>query len=103
MRSGGWLGVSRESRPQPVPSWPTVIATTLRLWLQRHVISARPNRGQQGRYWGLGLTVLAVVVLGAVVVVVSVARNGHTAAAPRPAGRQARTAVDPAPASSAHA
>jgi len=72
MRSGGWLGVSRECRPQPVPSWPTVIATTLRLWLQRHVISPRPNRGQHGHYWRLGLTVLAVVVLGAVVAVVTV-------------------------------
>ena len=45
----------------------------------------------------LGLTVLAVVVLGAVVVAVSVVRDGHTAAAPRPAGRPA---VDTAPATS---
>jgi hypothetical protein len=100
MRSGGWLGVSRESRPQPVPSWPTVIATTLRLWLQRHVISPRPNRGQQGHHWRLGLTFLAVVVLCAVVVVLSVVRGGHSAAEPRPAGTQARTAADPAPANS---
>ena len=100
MRSGGWLGVSSDSRPQPVPSWPTVIATTLRLWLQRHVISPRPNRGQHGHNWRLGLTALAVVVLGAVVVVLSVVGGGHSAAAPPPAGHPARTAVDSDPANS---
>jgi len=93
--------VSRESRPQPVPSWPTVVATTLRLWLQRHVISPRPNRRQSAaNYRTLGLAVLAVVVLGAVIVVLSVVRTGHTAAAPQANRRHARAAVVSAPARS---
>ena len=97
--------MSRESRPQPVPSWPTVIATTLRLWLQRHVISPRPNPSQPpGKYRRLGVTVLAVVVLGAAVaVVLSVVRAGHTATAPQASARQARAAADPAPVKSAPA
>jgi hypothetical protein len=109
MRSGGWLGVSRESRPQPVPSWPTVIATTFRLWLQRHMILARPNPPQlpgnsrRPRVTVLVVaTVLTVVVLG-VVVVLSVVRTGHAVAARQVTTRQARAAVDPPPVKSAPA
>jgi hypothetical protein len=96
--------VSKESRPQPVPSWPTVIATTLRLWMQRHVISPRPN-GQQLRrsYRRLTPAVLAIVILGAVVAVISVTHGAHNAAAAGSAGRPGPAAGDPAPAKSATA
>jgi hypothetical protein len=36
--------VISDSRPlPPPPSWPHLTATTLRLWVQRHLIPARPN------------------------------------------------------------
>lgn len=41
--------MSRDGRPLPEPSWPTVIATTLRLWMQRHIFPARaPSPSQPG-------------------------------------------------------
>jgi LPXTG-site transpeptidase (sortase) family protein len=37
MKRGGGMGPTGRARP-PEPSWPTVIATTIRLWLERHPI-----------------------------------------------------------------
>jgi hypothetical protein len=94
--------LSKDSRPLPEPSWPAVIATTLRLWMQRHVLaSARPNRPPRTRsYRGAAAAVLAIVVIGAAVAALTVARSAHG----RPASQSPpeQSAADP-PASSSPA
>jgi hypothetical protein len=45
------------------PSWPTVIATTLRLWVQRHPVFGR--RGTRGRRAAVAFAAVVLVVLGA--------------------------------------
>ena len=60
--------MTRDYRPLPEPSWPTVIATTLRLWVQRHVlwpgrerVSGQPTGHRSfGRIGALVLLVAAV-------------------------------------------
>jgi hypothetical protein len=56
---GGGLP-ARARRPEP--SWPVVIATTLRLWLQRHPVFGR--RGSRRRRTVVALAAVALVVLG---------------------------------------
>src|SRR5580700_6463990 len=56
---GGGLP-TRTRRPEP--SWPTVIATTLRLWLERHPVFGR--RGTRRRHTVVVLAAAALVVLG---------------------------------------
>jgi hypothetical protein len=85
-------GFSRRS-PQPEPSWPTVIATTLRLWLERHPVP--------GRRWTWGrLAVLLAVLISAVaagVIGVTIGRTAApSAAAPTTAPREATAASAPA-------
>ncbi|TVZ01883.1 hypothetical protein EAS64_31070 [Trebonia kvetii] len=69
-------GFSRRP-PQPEPSWPTVIATTVRLWLERHPVP--------GRRWTWGrLAVLVAVLISAVaagVAGVAIGRTGRSSAA----------------------
>ena len=89
-RSTGLPGRARRPQPParakpPEPSWPTVIATTLRLWLERHpVLGMRGARSRRA----VALTALGVVLLGAGVAGAFV---GHAAmsspAAPAPAAR----------------
>jgi hypothetical protein len=56
---------------RPEPSWPTVIATTIRLWAERHpVAAARALVGRRG-----ALVIAVVVVLGAGVAGVFVQRG----------------------------
>ena len=55
---GQGTGVPGRGRP-PEPSWPTVIATTVRLWLERHPIGPRVLRG-----WCGLLAVALVIALG---------------------------------------
>jgi hypothetical protein len=65
---------------RPVPPWPAVIATTVRLWLRRR----RAALGRLPRHrWAVALAVLAVVALVA---------TGLTVAALRPAGPAPATA-----------
>ena len=45
------------------PSWPTVIATTLRLWLERHPVFG--SRGNRGKRVAGALIMVAVVAVGA--------------------------------------
>jgi len=56
--------VTRDSRRLPEPSWPTVIATTLRLWLQRHVLPEFRYRlfggRTSGRLWPAALLIIIV-------------------------------------------
>jgi hypothetical protein len=67
----------RHARP-PEPSWPTVIATTVRLWLERHGVTGR--RAVLLRRL-LALTAVLVVGLVAVVVTDAVVHRGPTSAA----------------------
>ena len=62
----------------PAPPWGKVLATTLRLWLQR----------RSGRARRLAAVVLAIVVLAAAAATVLLSRHpARPAAAPRPTGR----------------
>lgn len=76
-------------RPSPPPpSWPQVIATTLRLWVQRHVLSARPKAPTGGHSYRVTTAVVAVVVVAASVAAFAIARAGGM----RPAARASGTA-----------
>ena len=59
---------------RPEPSWPTVIATTLRLWLERHPVVGK--KAPRRRRLAVALAVAGAVVLGAAVAAATV---GHTA------------------------
>ena len=66
--------------PRPEPSWPTVIATTLRLWLERH-----PRKRFAALALMAGLLVTAVGATGLVLAPHPVAaRRGTVAALPAP-------------------
>ena len=66
--------------PRPEPSWPTVIATTLRLWLERH-----PRKRFAALALVAGLLVTAVGATGLVLAPHPVAaRRGTVAALPAP-------------------
>jgi hypothetical protein len=67
--NGAW---SRAGVRRPEPSWPTVIATTVRLWLHRHPVAGLKVTG-----WRL-LALVACVVLAVSAAVVAVAVVGPT-------------------------
>jgi hypothetical protein len=73
------------SRPlPPPPSWPHVIATTLRLWVQRHVLSARqdaPAGGGSSRTRTAIVAIVAIAVLAASGAAFAVAKVGARPAA----------------------
>ena len=73
----------RPSRPEP--SWPTVIATTARLWLERHRLPGRP------RAWGRLAVPLAVLIIAVCAGIIGVT-IGRTAT-PAPAASTASTAA----------
>jgi hypothetical protein len=76
----------------PAPPWGQVLATTLRLWLQRRSVRARR----------LTAVVLAVAVLAAAVLIVLLGRHPSGPAAPRRTGRAAQgSASRPNPVSQA--
>lgn len=76
---------ARGRRPGPAePSWPKVIATTVRLWVERHPVYGR--HATRRRQITLTLVVAAVVALGAGVVG---AVLGHATTAPRAAASPA--------------
>jgi hypothetical protein len=75
----------------PAPPWGQVLATTLRLWLQRRSVRARR----------LTAVVLAVAVLAAAVLIVLLGRHPSGPAAPRRTGRAAQASASPNPASQA--
>jgi hypothetical protein len=79
----GYQGTGMPARVhRSEPSWPSVIATTLRLWLERHpVFGIKSPRGK--RVAG-ALIVVAAAVFGAGVVGVVI---GHTSTASSPAAR----------------
>jgi hypothetical protein len=65
---------------RPEPSWPSVIATTLRLWFERHPVFGR--RGTRGKRVAAALIIVAIVAFGAGVVGVVI---GHAARPSSPA------------------
>jgi hypothetical protein len=83
---------------QQPPSWPKVIATTLRLWLQRRVLRVAdgPDAAGFARHRALliGLPALAAAVTaGLVVVVVQKPWAGNPGSRPRPDDRALATAA----------
>jgi hypothetical protein len=65
----------RTSRSEP--SWPTVIATTVRLWLQRHPVAGR--KAGRGRRSVLVAALVVVIAAGVVVVVIGLPGASSTA------------------------
>src|SRR5579862_1965720 len=75
------------ARPRrPEPSWPTVIATTLRLWLERHPVVG--GRGTRRRHVAVGLAAVTLMVLGGggAIVVHAATRSSPSPAASRNPG-----------------
>src|SRR5690348_624008 len=58
------------------PSWPSVIATTLRLWLERHPVFG--GKGPRGRRVAGALVLVAVVALGAGVTGIIIGRAARS-------------------------
>jgi hypothetical protein len=80
--------LTRDGHPSPPPPWPYVIATTLRLWVQRHVLPARSNGEAGRRHYGAVAAAVAIVVVAASVAAFALAtRSDADAHAGRPAGR----------------
>jgi hypothetical protein len=58
--------VTSNSRPpQGAPPWRTVIATTVRLWMQRHVVPGRGKSASGRHYVRLGVVAAVIVVFAA--------------------------------------
>jgi hypothetical protein len=80
--------------PRPEPSWPTVIATTLRLWLERHPIVLG---GKTIRLWPLPRKRLAAFALVAGLLVTAAGSTGLLMARHPAAAQRDTVAVLPAP------
>jgi hypothetical protein len=79
------LTSAARSRRELEPSWPAVVVTTVRLWLQRHRRSGRrPQRGI------LALSALAAMALGALVTL-AVTQSGQKAATAQPSNAAQNT------------
>jgi len=68
-------GLSARAR-RSEPSWPSVIATTLRLWLERHPVFG--GRSPRGRRVAAALALVAVVAVGAGVTGVIIGRSARS-------------------------
>lgn len=88
------IGAVRPQRPEP--SWPTVIATTVRLWVQRHDAVRRWT--VRTRRVVVGLVLGGIVAVAAVVVVHGWpgSASAPTAASPRGMAAGSRPVADPA-------
>ncbi len=103
-RPNGSPASNRSAAPQrqvaAAPSWITVIATTLRLWVRRRILRV-PDSGRIGMARRTGIAAVIVVVVAAVAVAVVLAlpastpARQHQATAPKltPAQKQARAAA----------
>lgn len=83
------LPSAARSRREFEPSWPTVVATTVRLWLQRHNKSGRRPTARRQRGI-LALSALAAMALGALVTL-AVTQPGQKAATPQPSNAAQNT------------
>ena len=72
-------GLSARAR-RSEPSWPSVIATTLRLWLERHRVFG--GKGPRGRRVTIALALVAIVALGAGVTGVIIGRAAKSPSVP---------------------
>ena len=72
-------GLSARAR-RSEPSWPSVIATTLRLWLERHPVFG--GKGPRGRRVTIALALVAIVALGAGVTGVIIGRAAKSPSVP---------------------
>ena len=81
-------GLSARAR-RSEPSWPSVIATTLRLWLERHPVfgGKRPRR----RRVAVALALVVVVALGAGVIGLIIGRSARSSPVPAAAGGASAT------------
>jgi hypothetical protein len=78
--NGAW---SRAGVRRPEPSWPTVIATTVRLWWNRHPVSGLKVTG-----WRLlALVACAVLAVSAAIAAVAITSPATTTSSPRPSVR----------------
>jgi hypothetical protein len=83
--------------PAPAPPWSQVIATTVRLWWQRHVSEPRAKARRRGRYRQAGVAVLIAALLAVSVVAIRLAITrpasndpaGHRTGSTADAGRLA--------------
>ncbi len=69
--------------PGPAPPWSQVIATTLRLWWQRHVSEpqARARRRHRYRQYGVGSLIVALIAVSAAAIRLATTRaDSHDAA-----------------------
>lgn len=71
----------RDSRPLPEPSWPRVIATTLRLWTRRHILPAQRDSSASRQGY---IAALVIVLAAAGVTALAVVRSSQSPA-PTPA------------------
>jgi hypothetical protein len=77
----------RDSRPLPEPSWPRVIATTLRLWTRRHILPAQRDSSASRQGY---IAALVIVLAAAGVTALAVVRSSQSPA-PTPAPAPAPT------------
>jgi len=80
------LGTGQSRQRRPEPSWPTVIATTLRLWVQRHPRAIRTSRRS-----AIGVAVAGLAVAAATTVI---AHRGPVAAPARATATVTASASD---------
>lgn len=96
--------MTRDYRPLPAPSWPKVIATTLRLWAQRRVFRTRANaaasRRRYGRF-GVALLALAAIAGAATSVALAEAQSAAQPAATHGASTSPRSGGTSSPIDSA--
>ena len=95
---GWWAGSDEDSEPardepdSPAePSWATVVATTLRLWLERRGLRqpATAAAGSRPRWRRLGLLGLVLVVFAAGTLTVALIRHASRAASSSPSAAEA--------------
>jgi hypothetical protein len=78
--NGTW---PRAGMRRPEPSWPTVIATTVRLWLHRHPVAGLKVTG-----WRLlALVACAVLAVSAAIAAVAIGSSTTTVSSVRPSGQ----------------
>src|ERR1700689_1830636 len=75
-RSGGWPVIGNSRPPQDPPPWATVIATTVRLWVQRHVRAGRPGLSAARRGAAARRSYARAAVVSAVIVVFAAGAAG---------------------------
>ena len=91
-----YLGGSPARARRPEPSWPVVIATTIRLWVERHPVFG--GRGTRRRRALLALAAVTLAVLGGLGAWTVRGVTGHAVASSSPASARG---TGPAPLSAA--